>query len=140
MNYIYSIPIEGRAITLGHASALRQQASRLLAEARRLETLLLGHDRLVRGSLIQRPKFCGKTGCKCTRGEAHPAGLYLSRLEAGVARPRFVRAADRERVIREAEAYRAFRTALRRWRAIVKELNGLWEELGQAREDNYPFE
>ncbi len=140
MNYIYMIPIEGRAITLGQASALRQQASRLLAEARRLETLLLGHDRLVRGSLIQRPKFCGKTGCKCTRGEAHPAGLYLSRLEAGVARPRFVRAADRERVIREAEAYRAFRTALRRWRAIVKELNGLWEELGQAREDSYPFE
>ena len=127
-------------MTLDQASTLRQQASRLLAEARRLETLLLGHDRLVRGSLIQRPKFCGKAGCKCTRGESHPAGLYISRLEGGVARPRFVRAADRERVIREAEAYRAFRTALRRWRAIVKELNGLWEELGEAREDSYPFE
>ena len=127
-------------MTLDQASTLRQQASRLLAEARRLETLLLGHDRLVRGSLIQRPKFCGKAGCKCTRGEAHPAGLYISRLEGGVARPRFVRAADRERVIREAEAYRAFRTALRRWRAIVKELNGLWEELGEAREDSYPLE
>ena len=127
-------------MTLDQASTLRQQASRLLAEARRLETLLLGHDRLVRGSLIQRPKFCGMAGCKCTRGEAHPAGLYISRLEGGVARPRFVRAADRERVIREAEAYRVFRTALRRWRAIVKELNGLWEELGEAREDSYPFE
>lgn len=127
-------------MNLNQASALRQRASRLLAEARRLGTLLLGHDRLVRGSLIQRPKFCGKAGCKCTRGEAHPAGLYLSRLEAGVARPRFVRAADRERVIREAEAYRVFRTALRRWRAIVKELNGLWEELGEAREDSYPFD
>ena len=129
-------------MTLDQAPDLsgRQQASRLLAEARRLETLLLGHSRLVRGSLIQRPKFCGKAGCKCTRGEAHPDGLYLSRLEAGVARPRFVRAADRERVIREAEAYRAFRTALRRWRAIVKELNGLWEELGEAREASYPFD
>ena len=127
-------------MTLDQASTLRQQTSRLLAEARRLETLLLGHHRLVRGSLIQRPKFCGKAGCKCTRGEAHPAGLYLSRLEDGVARPRFVRADDRERVIREAEDYRAFRTALRRWRAIAKELNGLWEELGEAREDSYPFE
>ena len=100
----------------------------------------MGHERLVRGSLIHRPKFCGKAGCKCTRGEAHPDGLYLSRLEDGVARPRFVRAADRERVTREAEAYRAFRTALRRWRAIVKELNDLWEALGEAREDGYPFE
>ncbi len=127
-------------MNLDQASDLRQRASRLLAEARRLETLLLGRGRLVRGSLIQRPKFCGKAGCKCTRGEAHPAGLYLSRLESGVARPRFVRAADRERVIREAEEYRAFRTALRRWRAIVKELNSLLEELGEAREDRYPFE
>ena len=127
-------------MTLDQASSLRQQTSRLLAEAHRLETLLLGHDRLVRGSLIQRPKFCGKAGCKCTRGEAHPAGLYLSRLEAGVARPRFVRAADRERVSREAKAYREFRTALRHWRAIVKELNQLWGDLGEAREDSYPFE
>lgn len=122
------------------ASLLRQRAVRLLAEARALETRLLGHDRLVRGSLIRRPKFCGKVGCKCTRGEAHPAGLYLSRLEHGVARPRFVRAADQERVMREAEDYRAFRTALRRWRVISKELNGLWEMLGKAREDSYPFE
>lgn len=127
-------------MTLDQASALRQRASRLVAEAHRLETLLLGRDRLVRGSLFQRPKFCGKAGCKCMRGEAHPAGLYLSRLESGVARPRFVRAAERERVIREAEAYRAFRTSLRRWRAIVKELNGLWDALGKSREDSYPFE
>lgn len=127
-------------MTLDHASALRQQTSLLVAEAHRLETLLLGHDRLVRGSLIHRPKFCGKAGCKCTRGEAHPAGLYLSRLEQGVARPRFIRAAEHDRVVREAQAYRAFRTALRRWRAIVKELNWLWEELGEAREESYPFE
>lgn len=126
-------------MTLNQASALRQRASLLSAEARRLERLLLGRERLVRGSLIQRPKFCGKVGCKCTRGEAHPPGLYLSRLESGVARPRFIRAADRERVIREAEAYRAFRTALRRWRALSRELSGVWEELGKAREEEYPF-
>ncbi len=126
-------------MTLEEASKLRQRASCLLAEARRLESLLLGRDQLVRGSLIRRPKFCGKPGCKCSRGEAHPAGLYLSRLEHGVARPRFVRAADRDRVVREAEAYRAFRTALRRWRAIAKELNRLWEEVGKAQEEEYPF-
>lgn len=126
-------------MTLDQTSALRQRASRLVAEVRRLEPLLLGHGRLLRGSLMERPKFCGKAGCKCTRGEAHPAGLYLSRLEAGVARPRFIRSADRDRVTREAEAYRAFRTALRRWRALSKELNRLWEDLGEAREEEYPF-
>jgi len=124
---------------LEDASKLRQRAVRLLDEARSLEPLLLGRGPLVRGSLIRRPKFCGKPGCKCSRGQPHPAGLYLSRLEDGVARPRFVRAADHDRVTRGAEAYRAFRTALRRWRAIAKELNGLWEEVGGAREEEYPF-
>lgn len=126
-------------MTLEEASALRQRAARLLTEARSLETTLLGRERLVRGSLIERPKFCGKSGCKCTRGEAHPAGLYLSRLEEGVARPRFVRAADRERVLRGAQAYHAFRAALRRWRALSKELIDVWEALGKAREEQYPF-
>ena len=56
-----------------------------------------------------------------------------------MARPRFVRAADRDRVMREAEAYRAFRMALRRWRALSRELSGAWEELGKAREEEYPF-
>ncbi len=57
-------------MTPSQASALRQQASRLLSEARRLETLLLGHDRLVRGSLIQRPKFCGPD----RSGQVHAGG------------------------------------------------------------------
>jgi hypothetical protein len=126
-------------VVLKDASQLRQRGRRLLADVHGLEAILLGHGPLVRGSLIWRPKFCGKPGCKCSRGEPHPAGLYLSRLEQGVARPRFVRAADHDRVTREAEAYRAFRGALRRWRAIAKELNRLWEELGKAREEEYPF-
>lgn len=126
-------------MTLPEASAARQRAARLLAEARALEPVLLGRAPLLRGSLIERPKFCGKGGCKCTRGEPHPPSLYLSRLEGGVARPRFVRAADRERAVRQAGAYRAFRQALRRWRAITKEVNVLWEQLGAAREEAYPF-
>ncbi len=126
-------------MTLEQASVLRQRAGRLVAEVHHLEIIMLARDGLVRGSLIERPKFCGKAGCKCTRGQAHPSGLYLSRLEAGVARPRFIRAADREQVVRGAEAYHAFRTALRRWRAVSKELSELWDEIGKAREKEYPF-
>ena len=63
-------------MTLDQASVLRQRASRLLAEARRLEAVLLGHGPLVRGSLIQRPKFCGKAprgGSSC-RAVSQPSG------------------------------------------------------------------
>ena len=89
---------------------------------------------------MERPRFCGKAGCKCTRGQPHPPSLYLSRLVEGTARHLFIRAADHPRARRDASAYKQFRQALRRWRAIVKELNELWEALGEAREESYPFE
>ncbi len=127
-------------MNLKQASRLRQEASRLIAERQGLGKVLMGREPLLRGSLLERPKFCGKPGCKCTRGESHPPSLYLSRLVGDTARHLFIRAADHQRARREALAYKEFRQALRRWRAIDKELNRLWEALGEAREENYPFE
>jgi hypothetical protein len=122
------------------ASQLRLKASRLLAERQRLEKTLLEHQRLLRGSLLERPKFCGKPGCKCTKGQPHPPSLYLSHLVEGVVRHLFIRAKDHERARQEAQSYKEYRQALRRWRAIDKELNRIWEELAMAQEEAYPFE
>ena len=122
------------------ASRLRQEACRLIAERRGLEKILREHQRLLRGSLLERPKFCGKPGCKCTRGEPHPPGLYLSRRVGYTARHLFIRSADHERARREALDYKEFRQALRRWRGIDNDLDRIWEALGEAREEVYPFE
>ena len=122
------------------ASRLRQKALQLIPERQRLEKVLLQHQRLLRGSLLERPKFCGKPGCKCTKGQPHPPSLYLSRLVKGTVRHLFIRAKDHERARKEAQSYKAYRQALRRWRAIDKELNDLWEELEVAQEESYPFE
>jgi len=122
------------------ASSSRQKAAHLIAERQRLENILMRHHRLLRGSLLERPKFCGKPGCKCTKGEPHPPSLYLSRLVKGAVRHVFIRAADHERAKKEALSYKEFRQALRRWRAIDKELNQTWEGLEAAQEESYPFE
>jgi hypothetical protein len=122
------------------ASQLRLKASRLMAERQRMEKTLMEHRRFLRGSLLTRPKFCGKPGCKCTKGQPHPAGLCLSRLLDGTVRQVFIRANDHERARKEALAYKEYRQALRRWRAIDKELNHIWEELETAQEEAYPFE
>jgi len=122
------------------ASQLRQQASRLMAERPRLEKGLMGRGPMLRGSLLDRPRLCGKKGCKCARGEPHPSGLYISRHVEGTPRHIFIRAADHQRARQEALSYKEFRQALRRWRAIDKELNEIWEALGQAREEDYPFD
>jgi hypothetical protein len=122
------------------ASQLRLRASRQLAERQQIEKILLQHRHFLRGSLLERPKFCGKPGCKCTKGQPHPPSLYLSRLVKGTVRQVFIRAADHERARKEALSYKGYRRALRRWRVIDKELNGIWEDLEAAQEENYPFE
>jgi hypothetical protein len=122
------------------ASRLRQNALRLISERLGLEPILMRHQRLLRGSLLERPKYCGKPGCKCTQGQPHPPGLYLSHLVDGVVRHLFIRAADHERARKEALSYKEYRQALRRWRAINKELNQIWEYLEASQEEDYPFE
>jgi hypothetical protein len=121
------------------ASRLRLLASRLIKERLQLENMLMEHRRMLRGSLLERPKYCGKPGCKCTKGQAHPPGLCLSRLVDGTVRQVFIRAADHERARKEALAYKEYRQALRHWRAIDKELNCIWEDLEVAQEEGYPF-
>jgi hypothetical protein len=105
-----------------------------------METILFQHQRLLRGSLLERPKFCGKPGCKCTKGQPHPPSLYLSRLVDGSVHHLFIRATDHERARKEALSYKEFRQALRRWRAASKELNQIWEGLEEIQEESYPFE
>jgi len=58
---------------------LRKRTS--VALRRRLRQLLRQMpplDRLLRGSLIERYKRCGKPGCKCARGPGHGPKYYLS--------------------------------------------------------------
>ena len=53
------------------SSALRKRRAKLLKQMPALDTLL-------RGSLIERYKRCGKPGCKCADGPGHGPKYYLS--------------------------------------------------------------
>ena len=52
--------------------ALLRRRQMLVKQLARLEPLIL------RGSLIERYKPCGKPGCKCARGRGHGPKYYLS--------------------------------------------------------------
>ena len=52
--------------------ALRQRRQALIKQLERLEPFVL------RGSLIERFKRCGKPGCKCAQGPGHGPKYYLS--------------------------------------------------------------
>jgi hypothetical protein len=60
-------------------SKLRKQTPVALRRRRRqLLRQLPPLDCLLRGSLIERYKPCGKPGCKCARGPGHGPKYYLS--------------------------------------------------------------
>ena len=59
---------------------LRQRRQALVKQLERLEPFVL------RGSLIERFKRCGKPGCKCAQGPGHGPKYYLSVSQPG-ARP-----------------------------------------------------
>ena len=59
---------------------LRQRRQALVKQLERLEPFIL------RGSLIERFKRCGKPGCKCAQGLGHGPKYYLSVSQPG-ARP-----------------------------------------------------
>jgi hypothetical protein len=53
------------------AAALRKQRNALVRQLPPIESIL-------RGSLIERYKRCGKPGCKCAAGPGHGPKYYLS--------------------------------------------------------------
>lgn len=55
---------------------------RLLDQRRRALRALPSLEEVVRGSIVERRLRCGKSGCRCARGELH-AATYLSVTFAG---------------------------------------------------------
>lgn len=70
-SYIYGLTVMNTKLRKQTPAALRRRRRQLL---RQLPPL----DRLLRGSLIERYKPCGKPGCKCVRGPGHGPKYYLS--------------------------------------------------------------
>ena len=70
---ITSGPIDMQQIS---TSSLRKKRVALL---RKLPDL----EQLIRGSLIERYKRCGKPGCRCAKGDGHGPKHYLSTHQAG---------------------------------------------------------
>ena len=82
----------------------------------RLVQLAAGHG-LLRGSILERQRVCGKPGCRCARGHKHRA-VYLVVSEKGRPRQLYVPAAWEQRV--------------RQWVANHQELRKLVREIGQV--------
>lgn len=101
--------------------ALRQRQKTLLKRLPSLQTIL-------RGSLVERYKRCGKPGCKCASGPGHGPKYYLT-VSYPKRRPEmdYVPAEFQEKVKEYLENYR-------KTKEILEELSEINRELLRRRE------
>ncbi|MDB3935735.1 hypothetical protein N9383_03330 [Granulosicoccus sp.] len=95
---------------------LKRKRKQLLRKLPPLEAVL-------RGSLIERYKRCGKPGCKCANGQGHGPKYYLSVSRTG-ARPAmdYVPQSTQEQATQYLSNYRTIRDILDQLCAINQEL------------------
>jgi len=98
------------------APVLRQRRKALLRQLPPLQEIL-------RGSLIERYKRCGKPGCKCADQPGHGPKYYLS-VTPAKGRPEmdYVPLAYHDQVVRYLENYRSLRRLLEKICEINREL------------------
>jgi hypothetical protein len=101
-----------------HLPQIERQARSRLAQ-------LLHQKPFLIGSLVSMPRVCGKSGCKCTRGELHP-GLYLAS-----------RVGTKRRMI---HVPHAMEEKIRQWVLTYQELWQLMEQVSQSYLDRFQSE
>lgn len=117
---------------LSQISRIRQRIARLVRQRQAAERKLLGRPELLKGTLLEVKRTCGKAGCKCTRGEKHTC----YQLSASVEGKRHTWNVPRRylaKVKRLTENYRRFRRARADWVRINEQMLKLINELEAAR-------
>ena len=107
-------------MTKNNISKLRRQLQAIPQQLESLLPALRGHGALLKAYLSFSPRTCGKPGCRCARGELHPAWI-LRHPEGRRTRSRSLAQRTYQRLCGSAEEYRRFRQARVRWNHLMKQ-------------------
>ncbi len=124
------IKIDKRAL-LKKLSSLNDQRSRYIF------SLVQGKD-MVHGLPHEVYRKCGKSNCKCARGELHGPYNALSVNKDGGHKIIMVKQADAGTVMKKSRRYKYFQQTLARIRKIDKEIGRILEQIKTAATSSYP--
>jgi hypothetical protein len=113
-------------------SRLRQALPRLAQEIAELVPVLMERQPLVKGTVYQQRRKCGKPNCACATGELHRT-MILSRSQEGRTRLLSIPAGRLEDLQVLTERYQRFRRTRARLGQIYKKMLTLIDELEAAR-------
>ena len=108
------------------ASHVRQEMSNLVEQMACLVEEMVGREEMVKGSVYERRRRCGRKGCRCQRGSLH-IGQGFSYSDSGKTYHASLDGKDRQRLQRYVGNYRRFREARARlgkaWRSLLDLVN-----------------
>jgi hypothetical protein len=108
-------------------------------EQQRKKTLdyLLNPQEMVSGSVYTAYKKCGNKNCRCARGDLHGPFSYLSKKVDGKTTLTFIRRADEDRIVKQAQNYRKYTRAMARLSRINRKIYDYLKRIKEAKEKNY---
>ena len=118
-------------------SQLRQSLKRLPDEIRRLINPCFSDESVIKGSVYELKRKCGKPGCKCVRGELH-SRMVVSTSEHGKTRLRVIPHGFLVEVERKARRYQELRRARARLVEIHREMLRVIDEMEAMRREEIP--
>jgi hypothetical protein len=113
-------------------SRIRRRIGQLARERRAVEKVLLERCVLLKGTLLEVQRTCGKEGCKCARGEKHTCWQLSASVE-GKSRTWNVPRRYVGTVKELTGNYRRFRQARARWVRLNREMGKRINEMEAAR-------
>ena len=113
-------------------SRLRQFLVQLAGEVRPLVRSMISNKPVVRGSVYELKRKCGKPGCRCAKGELHPS-MVLSASEGGRTKIRAIPRGMLTDVKVRVRRYQQFRRSRARLGEIHKKMLAIIDEMEAMR-------
>jgi hypothetical protein len=118
-------------------SRLRQSLRRLSDEARKLIEPSFSDKPVIKGSVYELKRKCGKPGCKCAQGELH-SRMVLSASEKGKTRLRVIPHGFLVEVQIKVRRYRELRRARSRLVEVHRRMIRIMDEMEVMRREQIP--
>lgn len=115
-------------------SRLRQELGRLLEELERSVEVVSGRRPLVKGSVYEMARKCGKPTCACTRGQLHKS-LVLSWSHQGRTRLKSIPPERVQELRRKSEEYLHFRRARAQVTVICRQMLSVIDRIETLRRE-----
>ncbi len=118
-------------------SRLRQSLLQLVSEMKRLVEPFFSDGPVIKGTVYELRRQCGKPGCKCAQGELH-ARMVVSASEKGRTRLRVIPWGFLVEVQQKVRRYQELRRIRARLVAIHREMLKVLDEMEAMRREELP--